>query len=147
MSVFASWARSNGNDDAQGENMAITKLERPKGKRGRPKKTQVTNGDKTGAISVVLDHPAKGEMVTGEHYSLRLGTVGHVDRVEVCLDDGSWEPCRRSAGYWWYDWSGYKGGWHRAVARAHTGNDQVELELRKFRVSLGTTRKPTHASK
>jgi hypothetical protein len=58
---------------------------------------------------VVIDYPVEGEIVTSPHYAFRIG-AGGAERVEISFDGKQWSPCRESAGYWWYDWSGYEAG-------------------------------------
>lgn len=125
--------------------MGITTMLRPKGKRGRRKNLTGTDGRKIAPMSVALDHPAKGERVTAPCYTLRVGAIGDVERVEVAVDEGPWQSCRQAVGYWWYDWADYKGGWHRVVARACAADGRtIESETRKFRVALGPAQRPRH---
>ena len=65
---------------------------------------------------VVIDHPAEGELVSGLAYVMRLGASAG-GRVELSVNNGSWSPCRHSAGYWWFDWGYYKPGPHSITAR------------------------------
>ena len=95
---------------------------------------------KTGGVCAVLDHPQQGERITAPHYTFRVGTSGEIERVEISINKGPWQPCRNSAGYWWYDWSGYTDGRYQAVARARAKNNQVfTSEPSKFQVVAGRT--------
>ena len=91
-------------------------------------------------VRAVLDHPQQGEKITAPQYTFRVGTFGgDVELVTISIDQGPWQPCRNSAGYWWYDWSGYTEGRYQAEAKAHTKDGQVVTSgLRKFQVVLGT---------
>ncbi|MFH1744473.1 MAG: hypothetical protein ABIH23_36175 [bacterium] len=128
--------------------MGITELLKPRKKMTRAKKEQGPNGTKAEATSIILDHPQKGEKITSPHYTLRIGTLGKVDRVEISIDQGPWQACRHSVGYWWYDWAGYAGGRHYVVAKAQTKDGQdVASETRKFQVALETAEKPQRSKK
>lgn len=39
-------------------------------------------------------------------YTFRVAAPETADEVDVSIDRGPWRPCRRAAGYWWFDWSG-----------------------------------------
>jgi len=74
---------------------------------------------------LMVDYPQYGDKIDQPHYAFRIGTLGEIESVEISLDYCRWRPCRESAGYWWYDWSGYAKGQHQAVARARTKDGQV----------------------
>ena len=74
---------------------------------------------------VTLDYPVNAEKITAPGYTLRAGTVGDAERVEISIDQGDWRPCRYSVGYWWYDWGGYAEGRHRAEVRACLKNGRT----------------------
>ncbi|MFH2204759.1 MAG: hypothetical protein ABIJ96_16720 [Elusimicrobiota bacterium] len=86
---------------------------------------------------VRIDYPFGGETITSERYTLRIGTK-EGGRMEVSLDGGPWQSCRRSQGYWWFDWSGYQPGRHTAVARL-SADDAIVAQgnIVEFRVKLG----------
>lgn len=63
-----------------------------------------------------MDYPQRGERIVSDAYTFRIGTTLS-GPVEISIDDEAWHPCRRSAGYWWYDWAGFRSGVHHAVAR------------------------------
>ena len=120
--------------------MGIAKLIKSLSKR---KTVAHGSGDavKTGEVCAILDHPQQGEKITAPHYTFRVGTSGNIARVEISINKGPWQPCRNSAGYWWYDWSGYKAGRYQAEAKAWTKDGQVfTSELRNFQV-IGEKRK------
>lgn len=74
---------------------------------------------------VAIDSPASGETIKSDQYTLRIGAIPEA-HVEVALDGGLWQTCRRYQGYWWFDWSGYKSGRHEAVARLTAPNGEVQ---------------------
>lgn len=103
---------------------------------------------KTGEICAVLDHPQQGEKITAPRYTFRVGTIGAIERVEISLNQGPWEPCRNSVGYWWYDWSGYTAGRYQLAVRAQTkDNQEFTSEPCKFQVVPGTEQKQPKAPK
>lgn len=90
---------------------------------------------------VTLDYPVSGERIKTPGYTLRAGTVGDAEKVEVSIDEEAWRPCRYSVGYWWYDWSGYGAGPHQAEVRAYLKNGKVfDDGPVKFRVAFGSGR-------
>ena len=101
------------------------------------------NAAKTSEVCVVLDHPQQGEKITSPHYTFRIGTSGDTERVEISIDQGPWQSCRYSVGYWWYDWSNYTGGRYQAAAKAWAKNGRVfTSEPCNFQV-VGGKRKTT----
>ncbi|MFH1619409.1 MAG: hypothetical protein ABIG11_05840 [bacterium] len=114
--------------------MVITELLRPGSKR-KTATPETGETAKTRKGCVVLDHPQHDEKITSPHYTFRIGATGDMQRVEISLNDGPWQACRHSVGYWWYDWSGYAGGRHQAEVRAWTKNGRVlTSEPRNFQV-------------
>ena len=70
-----------------------------------------------------IDHPQEGERLYAAHYVMRLG-VGGAEAVEISINQGPWQPCRLTSGYWWYDWSAIPKGKHALVARMRTSGGQ-----------------------
>ncbi|HOW27353.1 MAG TPA: hypothetical protein PK876_02475 [Elusimicrobiota bacterium] len=66
---------------------------------------------------VVIDYPMEGEII-GPCYTVRIGAYP-TPKVEVSIDGKDWCACRESAGYWWFDWSGYTPGPHTVEARIY----------------------------
>ena len=86
--------------------------------------------------SVNIDYPKSGEIITVPKYTLRINAKG-ATRVEACIDDLPWTPCRSAVGYWWYDWSGYNPGKHQINVRTYrTDGTVVASALRQ--VFVGT---------
>lgn len=84
-----------------------------------------------------VDYPQQGERVTSACYTLRLSAPANARSVDVAIDDGPWQSCRQSNGYWWYDWSGYQNGEHEIVARVETQEGaRVSSEPHEFFVQL-----------
>lgn len=90
------------------------------------------------AAAAVVDYPQESEVIQSSEYSLRISAPESVAGVEICINHGSWEPCRSAVGFWWYDWSGYKSGEYRVTARISSGkkNQKIEnLTPRHFQVN------------
>ncbi len=68
-----------------------------------------------------IDFPQQGDRLLGPDYVVRMG-VGGADLVQISFDGGSWQNCRLTSGYWWYDWSGITPGKHTLVARMRTAD-------------------------
>ncbi len=111
---------------------------------GRKKKTATpenASAIKTCEVCVAVDYPQQGEKITAPCYTFRVGATGDPERVEISIEQGPWQSCRHSAGYWWYDWSGYTNGRYQAVAKAWASDGRVvTCEPRDFQV-IGGKRK------
>ncbi len=119
--------------------MGITKMMWSASKnKTETKKTKVAV--KPAEVRAVLDYPQQGEKITAPQYTFRAGTFGgDVELVTISINQGPWEPCRNSAGYWWYDWSGYAEGRCQAEVKARTKDGRVITSKPcKFQVALGT---------
>lgn len=100
--------------------------------------TKETGTVKTAGVRAVLDHPQQGEKINSSQYTFRAGTTGDVERVEISINQGPWQVCRYSVGYWWYDWSGYAAGRYQAAARAQTRDGRLlTTDPAKYLVVLG----------
>lgn len=82
--------------------------------------------------TVVVDYPREGEVVEPPEYSFRVGAPDGAEFVEIRVNQGRWRRCRRSVGYWWFDWSGFDSGEYRVMARARTGGRMELSEPRAF---------------
>ena len=67
-------------------------------------------------VYVVIDHPQEAEIISGLHYAIRIGASDN-GAVEISFDNGEWQSCRPSAGYWWFDWGYFTPGIHKITAR------------------------------
>lgn len=84
-----------------------------------------------------IDYPQQDQVVTSATYSFRVGGPDSLASMEVSVDRGPWRECRRSCGYWWFDWSGYSNGEHTLVARGQNRDGSpVGSTPRRFTVSL-----------
>lgn len=87
------------------------------------------------ATMVAVSYPKDKEVVIGSAYTFRIdaGIAGH---VEISIDKKEWHACRRSEGYWWYDWAGYAPGRHQAAARLkpHHGGEKHTSATVHFQV-------------
>jgi len=120
--------------------MGITKMIRTISRRKTAARKTV-NTENTAGVSAVMDHPQQGEIITAPQYTFRIGTLGNIELVDISINQGPWQPCRNAAGYWWYDWEGYKTGRYQAEAKAQTRDGQVVTSGQcNFQVVLGTDR-------
>jgi len=89
------------------------------------------------AAEIAVDYPQARELVTSSDYTFRIAARA-ASRVEVAIDDCTWQPCRQTNGYWWYDWSGYASGKHQVTARIQPQNDgqKSTSQTCRFRVEL-----------
>lgn len=78
--------------------------------------------------TLTLDLPAPGEAVTSPYYSLRLDAP-EASFVAISIDGGRWVPCRFSAGYWWYEWTGYRPGRHVINAQTRASDGTIRSQL------------------
>jgi len=84
-----------------------------------------------------IDHPHQDQTVTSGLYTFRVGGPDTLALMEISVDRGPWRACRRSCGYWWYDWSGFENGEHILVARGQNRDGSpVGSTPRRFTVSL-----------
>ncbi len=80
---------------------------------------------------LVMDHPKNNETIHSWHYAVRLGTGVNCKTVDISIDDGPWQPCRYTNGYWWYDWTNYSPGTHQLIARMTKTNGQYLITTKR----------------
>ncbi len=64
---------------------------------------------------VFVDFPQEGEHVRPGNYSIRVGAVAN-GGAEVTVNGKTWNKCRPSVGYYWFDWRAEKPGPVKIVA-------------------------------
>jgi hypothetical protein len=102
--------------------------------------TKAKNQKPSVRTQLSVDFPRQGETITGASYTLRISAPADVQRVDLAVDQGEWRACRQSAGYWWYDWSGYENGEHEVTARLVTAEGRaINAEPHEFFVRLDRT--------
>ncbi len=103
--------------------MAIATKER---KHKHPARTQLS-----------VDFPRQDEKISSAEYTFRISAPEDVQKVEVSIDQTDWRPCRKAAGFYWCDWSGYENGEHEITARLVTSTGRiVSAEPHEFFVQL-----------
>ncbi|MDD5210566.1 MAG: hypothetical protein PHV36_14345 [Elusimicrobiales bacterium] len=103
---------------------------------------------KPAGARAMLDHPQQGEKITAPQYTFRIGTIGDIELVAISINNGPWQPCRNSSGYWWYDWAGYTAGKYQAEAKAQTKDGRVFTTGQcNFQVVSGMGEKQTRTPK
>ena len=121
--------------------MGITKMMWSTSKK-KTEANKTKDAVKPAEVRAVLDHPQQGEKITSPQYTFRVGTLGDIELVAISINNGPWQPCRNAAGYWWYDWAGYKGGLYHAEAKAQTKDGRFfTSEPYKFQVVFETNGK------
>jgi hypothetical protein len=89
----------------------------------------------TAGKAVILEYPTEGETVAGDSYTFRISAPEGTRLTELSINQGPWQVCRHAAGYWWFDWTGFRVGEYQVRARAHSQDGRVEMTLlRKFQV-------------
>lgn len=86
--------------------------------------------------SISIDYPEESEIVDHPTYTYRIRAPKTADLVEIRLDQGQWQPCRRAVGYWWFDWSGYGPGRYQAEVRSRTPSGAETSKFRSFTVDF-----------
>jgi hypothetical protein len=91
----------------------------------------------TGEVSI--DFPHASERIESKEYTFRIGTKIE-GSVDVSIDGGPWRPCRRSVGYWWFDWNSAMTKTkrqHRLLARVKTKEgEELQSQSRRFETAL-----------
>jgi hypothetical protein len=86
--------------------------------------------------AVAVDYPRNGDRLVSDRYTFRV-SAPEEGSVEVSIDDDAWQPCRRAAGYWWRDWSGFNEGPHSVFARVRLPNGRgIISDRREFTVDF-----------
>lgn len=89
-------------------------------------------------LSPEIEYPEEGETVVAPTYSFRVGAPVETDEVEVSIDGGPWQECRRSSDYWWCAWAEYRNGKHQVVARIRGEGERFFYSApREFAVDVG----------
>jgi hypothetical protein len=84
-----------------------------------------------------MDFPKETEIITSPDYTLRFNPSDETQSVQVSIDDGPWQECRKADGHFWFDWAHYASGRHAIAARAILANGQTEeTGARIIRVKL-----------
>jgi hypothetical protein len=78
-------------------------------------KTQAPAKRRVPAPRLAVEYPQEGEVVASSSYIFRIDA--NAPRVEIAIDGGDWQSCRRSDDYWWFHWSDYESGRHQAIVR------------------------------
>jgi hypothetical protein len=88
------------------------------------KSKTTTKAKETADCIVAIDYPTKGEVVSGLHYAIRIGSTKD-GQVEISFNNAEWIPCRYAEGYWWYDWGYFTPGAYKLVARTVDSQGKV----------------------
>jgi hypothetical protein len=68
------------------------------------------------APEISVEHPRIGQRSYFPESEYQV-LDSSIEGLEISIDDGRWNPCRRGDGCWSYDWTGYQPGRRQAVVR------------------------------
>lgn len=91
--------------------------------------------------TVTLDYPQKDDKISSSHYAFRISASEDAEHVAVSIDGCDPIPCRRAAGYFWYDWSNFMPGRHEVLVVAAFPNGVVR-QTKIRRVTVESNRDP-----
>jgi hypothetical protein len=74
-----------------------------------------------------IEYPQDGETIVSREYTLRIAGPASGESMDISIDQGPWLACRKGAGSWWYDWSGYADGDHEIIARTRGANGRWRM--------------------
>lgn len=69
------------------------------------------------SVPPTVDFPVQNETICSSHYTIRVSASEKAESVDVSIDQGTWQACRKAEGFWWYDWSDFDNGEHEVIAR------------------------------
>ena len=96
--------------------------------------------DGRGRVSMntaIIDYPQEDEVITSQHYTFRMSAAISAVKVDVSIDGGNWQPCRKSQDHWWFDWENYTSKRYAMHARLHSIDGSKHFSsLRRFVVKL-----------
>lgn len=88
---------------------------------------------KRAGSKIRINYPKPRERISSPDYTFRIETR-EGGATEVSIDDGPWQSCRPSVGYWWFDWRRVEEGKHTLVARLRAENGGIaKSPARTFR--------------
>ena len=86
------------------------------------KKNEIEENDED---IIRIDYPEPNEEISiGTGYTIRVYAT-QCETVEISVNDGKWQPCRNSCGYWWYDWDEIEPGTYRIHARMFKSSGEI----------------------
>jgi len=95
-------------------------------------------------LTILVNYPKPNETIIPPHYAFRVETKV-CGSVEISIDGGTWQACRRSVGYWWFDWQCETPGRHKLVARVvSNGKKAAAISPRYFQVAKSAELKPAN---
>ncbi|HAZ09339.1 MAG TPA: hypothetical protein DCZ01_12665 [Elusimicrobia bacterium] len=84
-----------------------------------------------------LDYPRQDETISYLYYTLRVCAPETAESVDISINQGPWLACRKAAGFWWHDWSGYDNGEYEVIARTPGKNGRWLMGIpHEFMVKL-----------
>jgi hypothetical protein len=83
------------------------------------------------ALDVAIDYPKEEELVLSGHYAVRISATPEA-QVEISFNDGEWNGCRTSLGYYWFDWNPAELGETVIKARVRVGAGRWKVSAERF---------------
>ena len=97
-------------------------------------KSTLTAKPESSSQVLAIDYPQEGEQVHEGEYSIRISAKPEAE-VEISINNGEWQPCRASVGYWWFDWQPVETTRCELVTRARIGKGRwKKSEARSCRI-------------
>lgn len=117
--------------------MTAEKISKKERSSTRNTRFYIKDRSKTLMNTATIDYPQEDEVITSQHYTFRISAPISALKVDVSIDGGNWQPCRKSMGYWWFDWDNYKSKKYAMHARLHANYGTKPFSsLRRFIVKL-----------
>lgn len=77
------------------------------------------------APEISVEHPLIGQRSYFPESEYQV-LDSSIEGLEISIDDGAWQPCRRGDGCWSYDWKGYQLDRSQAVVRIRPRRKEKE---------------------
>ncbi|MDD5304965.1 MAG: hypothetical protein PHS14_17850 [Elusimicrobia bacterium] len=77
------------------------------------------------APEISVEHPGIGQRSYFPESEYQV-LDSSIEGLELSIDGGAWQPCRRCDGCWSFDWTGYQSGRRQAVVRVRPRRSEKE---------------------
>jgi|SRR5581483_6806731 len=83
------------------------------------------------SLEIIIDYPKEEELVLSGDYAVRLSGTSEA-QVELSVNGGEWLGCRRSVGFYWFDWTPTETGEAVLKARLRVGDGRWKMSAERF---------------